>query len=93
MPALIRKYYLLRGHVQGVGFRWFVSDLCNSRGFTGWVRNLPGSAVEMEAQGEADEFPALKEDLKNGNPAARVVEMQEDDLPVIPGDKDFSIKF
>lgn len=93
MSALIRKYYLLRGHVQGVGFRWFASDLCNSRGFTGWVRNLPGSSVEMEVQGEADGFPGLKEDLKSGNSMARVVEIQEDDLPVIPGEKDFSIKF
>jgi len=93
MSALTRKYYHLRGHVQGVGFRWFVSEMCESRGFTGWVRTLPGGCVEMEAQGDPAEFPALENDLKTGNPAARVTEMREETLPVMPGEKDFSIRF
>ena len=36
---MIAKRYIVRGRVQGVGFRWFVDHEARSLGLFGWVRN------------------------------------------------------
>ena len=41
----------VRGHVQGVGFRWFVRSQALELGLTGYARNLPDGRVEVLAQG------------------------------------------
>jgi acylphosphatase len=53
------RRYLVRGHVQGVGFRYFVQREAVRLGVTGWVRNLDSGHVEAHAQGSPaalDEF-------------------------------------
>lgn len=44
----------IRGHVQGVGFRWFVRSQALELGLTGYARNLPDGRVEVLAQGSGD---------------------------------------
>jgi acylphosphatase len=43
--------FLVRGLVQGVGFRWFVARHARAIGLTGHARNLPDGAVEVVARG------------------------------------------
>jgi acylphosphatase len=50
-PANARLHAFLSGYVQGVGMRWTVADLAESRGLTGWVRNLANGQVEIVAEG------------------------------------------
>ena len=66
---------IVRGSVQGVGFRWFVKELAGALGLTGWVRNREDVSVELEAEGEAGPLDELERRLKTGNPAARVSEI------------------
>ena len=63
----------VHGRVQGVFFRYFVSDLAKEAGLVGYVRNLPsGDAVEVQAEGDKQELEKLVEKLKKGPPGARV---------------------
>jgi acylphosphatase len=51
---LVRVHAVVSGHVQGVGYRWFVSGLAASAGLSGWAHNLPDGDVEVELEGPAD---------------------------------------
>ncbi len=63
---------LVSGRVQGVGFRFFVMDQARRHGLSGWVRNLPGGQVELEAVGDRAELEALLADVRGGPTLARV---------------------
>ena len=52
MPMLASL--LVRGNVQGVGFRVYAVSCAQSLGITGTVRNLPDGAVEIECECETD---------------------------------------
>ena len=73
MPAL---RYIIRGRVQGVGFRWFVEREANSLGLTGWVRNNEDNSVEVLAMGSVEQLAALRRQLERGPRAARVDEVK-----------------
>ena len=49
---VVRKHYLVKGSVQGVGFRFRAVRYAGRLGITGYVRNLPDGDVEMELEGE-----------------------------------------
>jgi len=76
------KQYLVRGRVQGVGFRWFVQRAAERLGVVGDVRNLPSGEVEVRAQADESVLSLFKRELQNGPPSARVGEVMELDLPV-----------
>jgi acylphosphatase len=64
---------LVRGRVQGVGFRFFVEAQAVALGLKGFVRNLSnGTAVEVVAEGEMPELEALLAALREGPPLAYV---------------------
>lgn len=64
---------LVRGRVQGVGFRFFVEAQAVALGLKGFVRNLSnGSAVEVVAEGEMPELETLLSALREGPPLAYV---------------------
>ena len=51
MQTETRAHVVLKGHVQGVGFRYTTADEARRRHLTGWVRNLDSGAVEAVFQG------------------------------------------
>ena len=61
-PARIARRYLIRGRVQGVGYRNFAQSHANRLGVRGFARNLDDGRVEVYAIGPApllDEYAAL----------------------------------
>ena len=63
---------VVRGHVQGVGFRYFVSHHARRLGLSGFARNLPDGTVEVYAEGKRDALAELVEWLERGPSGARV---------------------
>jgi acylphosphatase len=64
---------LVRGRVQGVGFRFFVIEQAAALGLSGYARNLSnGETVEVVAEGPMASLEALLAQLRHGPPLARV---------------------
>ena len=72
----MRCRVLVRGRVQGVGFRWFVRERARSLGLAGCVCNRPDGAVEVEAEGDEAAINALLRDLRIGPPGAQVLGLE-----------------
>ena len=71
------KRFIVRGRVQGVGFRWFVEREAKQLGLAGWVQNNEDSTVECLAAGPHEKVEALKSRLKQGPRASRVDHVDE----------------
>ncbi|HEX6823641.1 MAG TPA: acylphosphatase [Candidatus Sulfotelmatobacter sp.] len=70
--AIEARRFIVRGRVQGVGFRWFVEREAHMLGIAGWVRNNHDGSVEVLAQGTRDQLSGLHGRLREGPRAARV---------------------
>jgi len=73
-------HYLVKGRVQGVGFRWFVHREAAELGLRGWVKNTDQGHVEVVAAGEAVLLAELKITLQKGSRGSRVDAVVEHDL-------------
>jgi len=72
MADLASVQVIVHGRVQGVFFRAFVSARAIQLGLTGYVRNLAGGTVEVNAEGERKQLDQLINYLKVGPPSAKV---------------------
>ena len=86
------RRYLVRGRVQGVGFRWFVEREAVLLGIAGWVRNNHDGSVEVLAQGTRDQLSGLHSRLREGPRAARVDAVEVSDAQPVNGLSSFRIE-
>ncbi len=63
---------VMRGRVQGVGYRAWTERQALARGLFGWVRNRSDGSVEAVFAGEADNVAAMAESLMRGPPNSSV---------------------
>jgi acylphosphatase len=70
-------HVVIRGRVQGVGFRWFVREQGRLLGVRGWVRNRTDGGVEVSADGDPTKLESLRAQLREGPPGAVVTKMEE----------------
>ena len=66
------QHFLVKGRVQGVGFRWFVHREAAELGLRGWVRNTADGQVEVLGAGEPGQLQELRSALRKGSRGSRV---------------------
>jgi acylphosphatase len=90
-PATLRAKLLVRGRVQGVGYRAFAARVAAQRGLCGGVRNLDDGRVELDVEGPKDQILILIEDAKTGPPASRVTTIDVEWSPATGRFSDFQV--
>ncbi len=73
-------HFLIRGRVQGVGFRWFVHREAAELNLHGWVRNTTEGTVELVAAGPEAQLAQLRRALHQGSRGSRVDQVIEHQL-------------
>jgi len=87
------RHLVMRGRVQGVGYRAFVEHEALRLGLDGWVRNRRDGTVEAVFSGADDVVAAMIDACRRGPPAARVeaVDAKEGDMKLLeqrrPGER------
>lgn len=91
--GLVRLHIVVRGNVQGVGFRYYAQMKAVQHKITGWVKNTNQGTVEMVAVGEKGEMAQFIEDLRQGNPFSKVTEIEMKELSETEPFQSFKIKY
>ncbi|WP_168800174.1 acylphosphatase [Methylophaga sp. SB9B] len=79
----IKRYHLLiKGRVQGVGYRMSTQIAAKKIGLTGWVRNLSDGQVEIVAEGDLIQLQQFVDWAWQGPRFAEVIDIQINEQPV-----------
>jgi acylphosphatase len=65
-------HVVIRGRVQGIGYRAWTEDEARERGIAGWVRNCRDGTVEALFAAAANDVQAMIEACRRGPPGARI---------------------
>jgi acylphosphatase len=92
----VHRHVIVRGRVQGVGYRAWTEIAALERGLEGWVRNRRDGSVEAVFGGVRDEVTAMIADCRRGPPGAHVetIDQREatpDEIALRRGDELFSV--
>jgi acylphosphatase len=82
---VIARRIVVRGRVQGVGFRYAMVDAALAACVAGWVRNRRDGSVEALVQGDVAAVDRLLVWCRRGPPAARVESASVEDAPPVTG--------
>ena len=77
MSELVARRLVIRGLVQGVGYRFSMMQAAQERGVTGWVRNRRDGCVEAVVKGRGDAVAAMIAWARRGPRGARVDHVEE----------------
>ncbi len=80
-----RVVAVVSGHVQGVGYRWFVRGLAQAAGLAGLARNLPDGRVEVVLEGDDDAVAAVLAALDGPRAPGTVTAVDARDEPARGG--------
>lgn len=68
---------VIRGRVQGVGFRWWTAGQARDLGLGGWVRNRRDGTVEAVFRGSPAVVERMLAACREGPPSARVEAVEQ----------------
>ena len=77
---LIARRYVVKGRVQGVGFRFFAEDAARREAVRGYVRNQHDGSVEAVAEGDLDAVLRFERALRRGPAGARIDEVETTEI-------------
>ena len=89
---LIQLHAIVRGRVQGVGFRAFVVENGVALGAVGWARNRWDGSVEVVAEGDQTTLENLLAALRRGPRSSKVDHVEKDWQPASGEFKSFRVK-
>ncbi|GAP15076.1 acylphosphatases [Longilinea arvoryzae] len=87
----VQLHAVVDGHVQGVGFRFYVKREAEELNLTGWVRNKYDGRVEVLAEGPRSDLEFFLSRLQRGSGPAYVSEVKVDWNPASEVYKRFNI--
>ncbi len=76
------KHFVVRGRVQGVGYRYFALGAAERLGVCGYARNLPSGEVEIHAEADQTVLQLFRQELERGPRMSHVTEIAENDAAV-----------
>jgi acylphosphatase len=71
-----RLHAVVKGDVQGVGYRYFLIRRAQELGLTGWVTNRDDGVVEFVAEGSRQDLEKLERAAREGPRMARVTAVE-----------------
>ena len=89
---MIARRCVVKGRVQGVGFRYFTHRVAQGLGLRGWVKNLPDGTVEAYAEGDDEPMAQFLSRIEKG-PSLGLVESVEVGEVEPEGYQEFSIEW
>jgi acylphosphatase len=90
--SALRLRAVVKGEVQGVGFRWSVQRHAGELGLTGYAENLPDGSVRVEAEGDPDRLDQLEAYLRQGPRWAEVESLDVQRAPATGEFRGFSAR-
>jgi acylphosphatase len=84
---------VIKGKVQGVGFRHFTKTTADKLGIKGWVRNNPDGSVEVIAEGDEKILKEFLDYLKKGPSLSVVTDVKYEFLNKEGGFENFEIRY
>ncbi len=88
-----QRRYVVRGKVQGVGFRYFARREAEFLSLGGSVRNREDGTVEIFAEGPPETLDSFGRRLRQGPPAGSVTSCESEPAAFEPADGQFQILF
>ena len=85
-------HIVIRGKVQGVGFRWYARVAARRLELKGWVRNLDDGSVEVAAEGSQERLDMFRRQLTQGPDGARVESIEDAELEGEDLDSPFAMR-
>lgn len=89
---LVARRYLIKGRVQGVGFRYFVEARAMGEGVHGWARNLADGRVEVMIEGDRESVDRVEAAIHRGPNGAEVEDVIVEDTTPTGRATGFSIR-
>jgi acylphosphatase len=86
-----RVHVIVRGSVQGVGYRYTARMIADEIGVTGWVRNRRDGSVEAEVEGTPEQVDEMLAWMAEGPPGSRVESASVTDVAPL-GERRFEVR-
>ncbi len=90
---MIAKRYIIKGRVQGVGFRYFVYRKALQLSIKGYVKNLSNGDVEVEAVAFDENIKEFEKHLWKGPVLSNVIKIKITEIPNTLNYSSFEIRY
>ena len=87
----VGRKVIVRGVVQGVGFRYTCKQVARGFEIVGWVRNLPDGRVELQCSGERNEVEDFLEAIIESELKSHIKGVSAIPIPPLAGTRGFEI--